>query len=70
MGKSHIPTFLSICTPLLRDRSRGRGEGGNTKWENRGYETFCTPSAWLKLQVPVLKLPQRFLCPLPNLQHH
>ena len=31
-------------------------------------ETFCAPSsAWLKLQAPVLKLPQNLLCsPLPS----
>ena len=31
------------------------GEGrGLTRWENRGSQTFCAPSVWLKLQAPVL----------------
>ena len=49
-----------------------------TKWENHRSKTFCFPSSregktfcpppppsvWLKLQDPVLKLPQNLVCPL------
>ena len=53
--------FFEAAPPLISARTKGLvinyGEGGATKWENRGSETFCaTPSRQGKtFRAPPLK---------------